>query len=219
MEYYSLQSNEVVLYQGQAQYKKKPKAIHADIILTNLYLVFVCKTKKLFAKEQIEVETHSVDTIKIYNDEPQIRQKGMIVEIYLTSGEKILEFVSKGDGHKFVNAAWELLTSKTAFKRGADKIKGTVEVVDDTLGISTMGTIKNMLNNGVMGTLAGVFEKKNKEGMVQKIVKITKGTICDNENKQSKPLSLDEQVNALEKLKILLDENIRKRNSILKRKR
>ena len=92
MKHYNLQANESVLYQGEVSIEKRNGNV--ELILTNLNLVFIISTKKLFSKEQVEVEVYPVGDIKIYNDTPQIKQKGSRVEIFLSSNEIPVVFSS-----------------------------------------------------------------------------------------------------------------------------
>lgn len=137
MENYNLLPDEVVLYKKEGRLiNKNEKYLESlstntttELILTNLHLVFVKKTKKLFAKEQVEVEVYPKEEIKVYNEIPQIKQKDTCAEIYLTNGEKTINLFSKHEVRKFVNKAYELLTGKSVTARGADKVKGAVNLI------------------------------------------------------------------------------------------
>ena len=197
MEHYSLQADEAVLYKGAVTCKGAGNNI--EFILTNLFLVFVIKTKKIFSKEEIKVEKYSVDDIKFYNDEPQIKQQGANVEIYLLNGEETVTFLSKNEANKFVSALLELLTGKTKLQRTADKAKSTVDAVDNTFGIDTVGTVKNILEIG--SNIAGIFGGK-KGKTIQTIMGVSNAVARKEE------VSTDMQIEQLRKLKQLLDEGI-----------
>lgn len=215
MTNYTLQPNETVLYQGNVALENRNATV--EMMLTNLNLVFVITTRKFLSKSQIEVETYSVEEIKIYNNTPQIKQKNARVEIYLSCGEVVVHFASMFEASKFVNAALRLLTGKTMAERGADKFKGAVGLVDDTLGINTVGTVKNVLENGITGTLLGGFGKKTAPvakhaSTAREVVGIAKelmGTPSTQEALPASPSALtDEQMETLKKLKELVDMGV-----------
>lgn len=216
MTIYTLQPNESVLYQGNVSLEKRNGS--AELILTNLNLVFVITTKKLLAKSQIEVETHPVEEIKFYNNIPQIKQKNTRVEIFLICDEIIVSFESMFEAGKFVNTALRLLTGKTMAERGADKVKGAVGLVDDTLGINTIGTVKNILENGIAGTLLGGLGRKanptTKGKTTREVASIDKDLLGTKALQESLPSSTsmstptDEQLETLKKLKELVDAGI-----------
>lgn len=54
-----------------------------------------------------------------------------------------------------------MLTKTTTAKREAEKVKGAIDLIDDTLGIDTRGVIKGITENGIKGTLInGIIKKK-----------------------------------------------------------
>ncbi len=216
MTNYTLQSNETVLYQGNVSLEKRNGS--AELILTNLNLVFVITIHKFFAKSQVEVETYPVSEIKFYNDAPQIKQKNSRVEVFLSCGEVAAVFESMFEASKFVNAALRLLTGKTAAERGADKFKGAVGLVDDTLGINTVSTVKNVLENGLAGSLLGGFGKKSSStskaaSTTREVVGIAK-ELLGNRTPEAIPANTtpaaptDEQLETIKKLKELLDMGV-----------
>ena len=80
MENYSLQANEVLLYKGEAYNG-------IEILLTNLNLIVIKKTQRIFKKAEVETFVYSKDDIKVYNNVPQVKQKEASVEIFLTLEE------------------------------------------------------------------------------------------------------------------------------------
>ena len=214
MTNYSLQPNESVLYQGNVTLEKRNGSV--ELILTNLNLVFVITIKKFLAKSQVEVETYPIEEIKFYNNIPQIKQKNSRVEIFLACGEIVANFETMFEAGKFVNAAMRLLTGKTMAERGADKVKGAVGLVDDTLGINTVNTVKNVLENGITGSLLGGFGKKashtTKSSTAREVVGIAK-ELLGNTQQDALPATpsatlSDEQMESLKKLKELVDAGI-----------
>lgn len=218
MEDYSLQSNEAVLYKGEATFGSN--RTRSELLLTNINIVVITKTKKLFSKEQVDLELFPVEEIKVYNDIPQIKQTDCKVEVYLTNTEITLSFDSKFAAHKFANAANKLITGKSMSERGAEKVKGAVNLVDNTLGISTVGTIKSVVENGVVGTVFGGLGKKvqaqAKSGnTLTDILSATKNVLGKKTNEEERPrletspaTSVDDQIETLKKLKDLLDTGI-----------
>ena len=48
-------------------------------------------------------------------------------------------------------------------KRGSDKVKSAFDMIDDTLGLDTRGTIKGILEQGVKGTIINGIKKQKTE--------------------------------------------------------
>lgn len=64
--------------------------------------------------------------------------------------------------NKFVTKVVNTITGTTTTERGADKIKGAINAVDDVLGIDTRDTLKGVIENGIAGTLIkGIHINKN----------------------------------------------------------
>ncbi len=225
MENYSLQSNEVVLYKGNASIdERKPNTegfltniTNREVMLTNINIVLILKTKKMFAKEEVDIQIFPVADIKIFNDIPQLKQSDYKVEIYFTDLEITLDFLSKSEARKFVGAVYEFLTGKSISERGASKVKGTINVVNDALGIDTVGTLKNVVENGLVGNIFGSLGKKTRQNAksidaLTEVVSVTKGLLgkktSEEENTKSErniEMSIDDQIESLKKLKELLD--------------
>ncbi|MDP4119982.1 MAG: SHOCT domain-containing protein [Bacillota bacterium] len=218
MEYYSLQSNEAVLYKGEATFGSN--RTRSELILTNINIVVITKIKKLFSKEQVDLNNFPIEDIKVYNDVPQIKQNGCMIEIYLTNTEITLDFDSKFTAHKFANVANKLVNGKSMSERGAEKVKGAVNLVDDTLGIGIVGTIKSVVENGMVGTVLGGFGKKAqfqaKVGNdLAGILSVTKSVLSKETSEKERPkietspaMSFDDQIETLKELKDLLDTEI-----------
>jgi hypothetical protein len=227
MDNYCLESNEVVLYKGNGIIKSNSKSeglltniTHKEIMLTNINIVGTLKTKKMFAKEEVEITVFPVADIKIYNGVPQIKQDNYKVEIYLVDSEIILEFYSKSEVRKFINAVYEFITGKSISERGASKVKGAVNMVDDTLGIDSVGTIKSVVENGVVGSVFGGLGKTGKKKgknatVVSDILSFAKGSLSEKTSEEesqkiegSTEVSFEDQIESLKKLKELLDASI-----------
>ena len=170
MENYCLQENEALLY--------KTKLYGGiEVLLTNINLILIKTTKvkegkKIFAKEREEtdVTVFPVCDIKLYKDIPQIKVKDSSVEIFFATSEEKLDFPSKIEAHKFVHIAYELLTGKSLATRGAEKVKKAISLVDDTLGFNTIGTVRNVMENGITGSLMGKIGKKIKNNKISAVI-------------------------------------------------
>lgn len=65
------------------------------------------------------------------------------------------------EARKFTGKIIDATTGTTVAKRSSNKIKDAFNIVDDTLGLDTRGTIKGVLENGIKGTiLNGIARKK-----------------------------------------------------------
>ena len=228
MERYHLQANETVLYEGEVtkvnKYKKESfmdsfsATPTTELMLTNKNIVLTTRTKKMFAKEQIDFEVLSLTDIKIYDNMPQIKQNKTNIEIYLTSGEVYFDFESKHEMSRFYQAAIQVLTGKSMAARGVEKVKDGIGLVDDTLGISTIDTVKGVLENGLVGTLFSGLKKKktehisdNKPSTVKEVAGIAKDVITETRSSgldKKGHLTYEEQVDALNKMKALLDSGV-----------
>ena len=217
MTNYNLLPNESVLYSGDV-FIEELNGDH-ELTLTNLNIIIVSTVKKLFAKEQITVNTYPVEQIKIYNEIPQIKQKGSNVEIFLSTEEIAFDFPSKTEAHKFIDAAMQLLTGKSAAERGSDKVKGAIGLIDNALGINTVNTVKNALENGISGSILGGFNKKTTTiakgaTVASEVVGIAKDLFGNKSAAKAIPenttpaIPTDEQLDSLKKLKDLVDAGI-----------
>lgn len=158
MANFDLFSDEVVLYEGSVTSNNYKGTIL--LTLTSMKLVFE-KEKGIFKKERELVDIFTLDTVKTYNDAAQINQKGNSVEIQTVSANIALTFSGMLEARKFVGKMVDAVTGTTLAQRSSEKIKGAFNIVDDTLGLDTRGTLKGILENGVKGTiLNGIGKKK-----------------------------------------------------------
>ena len=168
MENYDLEENEVVLYKGFVNVPNIKGT--TELILTNINFVLITKHKKMFSKEQVLVDAYPVNEIKYYKDEPQVLKKGQHVELYFTTGETEFDFVSKRECKKFVDAARNLITNKNKFERGVEKVKNTVSIVDNTVGVANVAKVAGfVISKGYIGKTANVIGKGAKA--IGKIIK------------------------------------------------
>lgn len=157
MENYKLRADEVVLYKGKVSLKGKKGS--TELILTNINLVLINKYTPLFRKEEVTVLEHPVNTIKMYEGVPQVKTKDTTAEIYLLEKEIEVDFNSRMELHQFTNVVVKLLTGDDAVHRGAKKVKDSIALVDDTLGIDTVQTVGDVLKEGIVGSIAGALGK------------------------------------------------------------
>ena len=59
---------------------------------------------------------------------------------------------------KIINA----VTGTTMAERGSEKVKGTFNIVDETLGLDTRGIAKKIIENSIKGTIIKGIKKKDK---------------------------------------------------------
>lgn len=175
MEHYQLKPHEVVLYKGEINFANQEDI--TQLILTNLNTIYKTTHKKIFGDDEISVEVYSIQDIKIYEETPQIIAKGHNVDIYYLTTEKELYFKSKSEVSKFVNAAMKLLTGKSTAQRRVEKVKQTIDMVDNTLGIDTIGATKEALHNGVSNATSNIVSAG-----ANKLVKIGKNLLTKNKS-------------------------------------
>lgn len=226
MNNYQLASNEAVLYKGTIlNYSEKEKhnsigsIIVYELILTNLNMIFVTKVKKLLSKEESSYNVIPIDTIKVYDDKPQVKQKGVDFVVYFTDQEYSFSMPNKFEAVKFNNKIMELVTGKSMSIRNSEKFKSAVNIVDDTLGIDSMGTVASVLQNGVKGTIFNGIAKKtatakpSTKKIINSVLDVIGNDNSDNNNVKSIEsntnenikLINDEQIETIKKLKDLLD--------------
>ena len=158
MQNFELESEEVILYEDFVNSNEFKG--HLKLTLTSQKIIFE-KEKGLFKKELNLVDIIFLENIKFYNDKVQIKQKGSNVIIQTTNKNITISFSDILKARKFVNNVIDTITGTTIAKRGSNKIKDAFNIVDDTLGLDTRGTIKGLVENGVKNTILNGI-KKNK---------------------------------------------------------
>ncbi|NMB29786.1 MAG: hypothetical protein GX991_07020 [Clostridiaceae bacterium] len=226
MAAYSLRPDETILYERDVTIQGQERS--SRLMLTNLNIVITEYVKSsLFAKEEETHTVYSVQDIKIYEDLPQVLQKGKHIRILFLYQEISLDFNSLIEANKFRMTLFKLVTGKTAPARSAKKVKNAIEIIDDTLGIDTVGTTKAVLEGGVIGTLVSVTGKKktgskrsrsrSKSGKaIDALAAVAGGVVMQNiTNESEQPalpektaLSHDEQIVTLKQFKELFDAGI-----------
>lgn len=157
MENYELKADEVILYEGTVTSNIAKGSLL--LTLTSQKMIFE-KEKGLFKKERELIATISHEEIKFYNDAAQIKQKSDFVEVQTVAMNITITFSGMLEARKFTGKVVDAVTGTTLAKRGSNKIKGAFDMVDDTLGLDTRGTIKGILENGVKGTIVNGIGKK-----------------------------------------------------------
>lgn len=223
MKTYKLKQDETVLYKGYVFFGKDEKS--GELVLTNFNLVFERITKKLFSKEEIQLYTYPLSDIKIYENMPQIKHNKNKIQIFMLNEEIYIYFSSYLESQKFYSAIIKLLTGTTSAERGSEKVKNVIDLVDNTLGIDSVKTIKDTMENGIAGSFVGgitksLFSPKSNskrsnhssttEVIVQEAAGIAKEAISTKaENKNIEhSISEDDPIEQIKKYKELLDLDI-----------
>lgn len=154
---FELQSDEVILYEGTVTSKE----YKGNLLLTlTSQKIILEKEKGLFKKDRELVDKVLLENVKFYNDSVQIKQKGDSVEIQTVAKNISMSFSGLLEARKFTGKIVDAVTGTTLAKRVSDKTKGAFNMVDETLGLDTRGTIKGLLENGVKGTILNGIENK-----------------------------------------------------------
>ena len=156
---YELLADEVVLYEGSVTSKNYKGTL--QLTLTSQKIIFE-KEKGLFKKERELIDIIPLETVKIYNDAAQVKQKSDTVEVQAVDKNITIVFSGMLEARKFTGKIVDAVTGTTLARRSSDKIKGAFNMVDDTLGLDTRGTIKGFLENGIKGKLIHGLGKKSK---------------------------------------------------------
>jgi len=199
MNHYTLQADEAVLFKGQANFDNHSQS--SDVLLTNYNLVRITK-EKTASHESIQVETFPVREVKVYNQVPQVKQLGGKVELYTLTRQMMIDFGNILIAYKFVGLMYDLLTGQTAAQRNAGKVREAMDVLDGALGIKTVDAVAGLVGKSAPGAILGGLAKiALQQTAAQPPANTAPGV-------KSAALSLDEQMEALKKLKGLLDNGI-----------
>lgn len=155
--------------------------------------------------------------------------------MYFKHQEKSVTFNSRMDAYKFVHTANELLTGHTMAERGAAKVKDGINLVDDTLGFSTVDTVKGVIENGVIenGVIGSIFggigKKKSKtkkiSGKSNTIKESAKKSLqsgvdaLQQKNAEKNINEYNKQLDSLKKLKDLVDKGVLTEEEFEKKKK
>lgn len=156
MENTKLSAEEVILYKGTANSSMYRGSL--KITLTSCKII-IEKEKGIFKKELELLDIINLEDIKSYNEAVQIKQKGNLVEIQTIGKNISLSFAGIFEARKFTGKAVNAVTGTTWAVRGSDKVKSAFNMIDDTLGLDTRGTIKGILEHGIKGTVINGINK------------------------------------------------------------
>lgn len=152
MKNYKLAPDEVVRYQKQVTLQTAKGDVPAEIMLTNLNIIFITEGKKfLWFKKKQRKTAFAKELVKIYKDAPQIKQIDTTVQMCFTKEDRFIVFENKKDARTFVINAWEVVTGKNIFERGIDKLKQAIDFTDNMLGID----IKAVVKDSIVGAFTG----------------------------------------------------------------
>ncbi len=157
MRQYELEVNEVILYEDSVKYSESKGNL--QLTLTSQKIIFE-KEKGILKKEKELIDIINLMDIKVYNDKVQVQQKGIEVNIQIINKNVKISFDNILKANKFVTKLINAITGTTLGERGADKIKGAINAVDDVLGINTRDTLKGVIENGITGTLIKGIKKR-----------------------------------------------------------
>lgn len=169
MKNYQLAPNEVRLIQTPITLKTEKGAISAEIILTDLNFIFVTPQKNfLWIKRKDRHVAFAKETVKIYQDTPQIKQTNTSVSIQFTTEDRVIEFETKKDARTFVIKAWEVITGKNLLERYADKLKDALDFVDEKFDINIVALVKDAVTVGLPNAIVGGVNSKAKKWFSRK---------------------------------------------------
>ena len=154
-----LKPEEVILYEGTVTCNVFKGIV--CLTLTSSKIVFE-QEKGIFKKSRETLESINLLNIKFYNNEPQVKQKGLSVDIQTAEKNLSISFPGMMEARKFSNKLIDAVTGTTFAKRSSNKIKDAFNLVDDTLGLDTRSAIKGVIENGVMDTLFNGIKKSKK---------------------------------------------------------
>lgn len=163
---YKLDEDEVVLYEGEVHYPDKFSRV--KYVLTSKKMVFIktiTVSKGWFkgSETHTEVDIVNLSDIKVFNDQVQVKQ--VKNEIQVQTKDKNFSIFLSGiiEAKKVITKIIDATTNTTMAQRGSTKVKGAIDLVDDTLGLDTRGMVKGVMENGIKGTIInGIKRKKDK---------------------------------------------------------
>lgn len=162
MRYFKLKEDEVILYEGRITHKDGVE-FDARIYITNYSIVTVTVDKKDDGVEVVDVCAIGAEKVKIYKGKPWVKRNMRRVEIFTTEGEVLFKFPSTIESGKFSRRLVELLTGKTAVERGFEKVKDTMEMVGDSIGINPTEIVKTVANESAKQLPKKILGDNNKK--------------------------------------------------------
>lgn len=88
------------------------------------------KEKGLFKKERELIDILPLETVKVYNDAAQVKQKGDTVEVQTVDKNIAIVFSGMLEARKFTGKIVDAVTGTTLARRSSDKIRtGMTEII------------------------------------------------------------------------------------------
>jgi len=149
MENYTLKQNETVLFRSEitllpnGKREANQKTPRADLILTNLYIVLIKRTKRLFS-EIISTEIYDVNDVKIYDESVQILRNKALVDIYTKKGEIFIEFDKEKLAKSFCDKAIRLISGFSKLVRAVKKTQKAINETNEALDIDIIDGAKKV---------------------------------------------------------------------------
>ena len=173
--HYNLDKDENVLFKSNIKLKSMESIV--EFILTTQKFIFII-SNGFGNNNEIIVQEIPIKEVKIYNGLPQINRKGNLVEIFMINDDIELVFKSMFEAHKFMDIVYKLITNKSKFERGVAKVKGGVDVINETFNVDcvhsvgsvfnrvgrTLDTVNNTLNvvNNTLGSVNNTLDNVHK---------------------------------------------------------
>jgi len=212
---YELQPNESVIMKSEdVTYGRHS----GDLILTNLNIIWVRRGATGKAKG---VQQFPVQQIKIFAGKAQAFLQKTFgeypkLEVNFISGQESFEFQSKKEVEQWIHNINQMATGQTEFDASAstvipgteivtetlETVKGTVDAFKGALGIKSKSELATETAKDIAGTVGAFFGAKGNEAPTESPVPYTEQT------QQKAPMSFDEQIATVKKLKDLLDAGI-----------
>ncbi len=156
---YQIEEDEVILYEGLVEFNVElNKPLTTIFTLTSKRMIFELE-KGFFKKTKELVDIIYLNDIKVFNGEVQCKQKLNDLVIQTSKKNFTLSFNSLFEAKKVNTKVLNAVTGTTVAERGSNKVKGALDLVDETLGLDTRGIAKGLLENGVKGTIINGIKK------------------------------------------------------------
>ena len=145
---YEIDEDEVILYEGSAEYVVDEEKTKTEFKLTNKKMIFE-KKKGAFKKEKELVDIVALADVKIHNDQVQCKQKFTELEIQTKQKKFSIVFDNIFNAIKVWNLIVDNITGTDIINRGLKKARNSLEYVDETLDL--VDDAKGTLAKGIIG--------------------------------------------------------------------
>lgn len=158
---YEIDEDEVILYKGFAVYVVNSKKTNTNFTLTSKKMIFE-QEKGVFKKTIELIDIVELSDLKIYNGEVQCKQKMTELQIQTKKKNFLIYLTGIFEAKKVNTLIINTITGTTVAKRGSNKVKDGLDLVDETLDMDTRGVVRGLLENGIKGSIInGIKGKKN----------------------------------------------------------